>query len=237
MEPTAKQLAFLRALAQRTGETFSYPRTRAQASSETRRLQQRKPSTRLERFLDRRDVARDLQAGSGDAVRFGDVEVQCALEIADAGNAGLPIRAGLHTGEVERISDLLGEYSEKLKSVLAEFDHQEPVLTPLMEWLRERVAHTAEAATLPPQVLSELPVELRNSDLALQQGPQAGMNACHQRQDGSDGSHGALLPTGAGKHGLEPVPWARPRPLTTSIAALQARDQVTMAHGGFTAHS
>src|SRR3954447_815337 len=31
--------------------------------------------------------------------------VRCALEIADAGNAGLPIRAGLHTGEVERIGD------------------------------------------------------------------------------------------------------------------------------------
>jgi hypothetical protein len=76
VEPTAKQLAFLRALAQRTGETFAYPQTRAEASSEIRRLQQRKPSSRLERFLDRRDVARDMQTGSGDAVRFGDDEVQ-----------------------------------------------------------------------------------------------------------------------------------------------------------------
>ena len=76
MEPTAKQLAFLRALAQRTGETFAPPRTRAEASSEIRRLQQRKPSSRVERFLDRRDVARDIQTGSGDAVRFGDDEVQ-----------------------------------------------------------------------------------------------------------------------------------------------------------------
>ena len=49
VEPTAKQLALLRALAQRTGETFAYPRTRAQASSEIRRLQQRKPSSRTER--------------------------------------------------------------------------------------------------------------------------------------------------------------------------------------------
>ena len=76
MEPTAKQLAFLRALAQRTGETFTYPRTRAQASEEIRRLQQRKPSNRVERFLDRRDVAGDIQTGAGDAVRFGDDEVQ-----------------------------------------------------------------------------------------------------------------------------------------------------------------
>jgi hypothetical protein len=37
VEPTAKQLAFLRALAQRTGETFASPRTRAEASSEIRR--------------------------------------------------------------------------------------------------------------------------------------------------------------------------------------------------------
>ena len=76
MEPTAKQLAFLRALAQRTGETFTSPRTRGEASSEIRRLQQRQPSSRVERFLDRRDVARDIQTGSGDAVRFGDDEVQ-----------------------------------------------------------------------------------------------------------------------------------------------------------------
>jgi len=38
VEPTAKQLAFLRALAQCTGETFASPRTRAEASSEIRRL-------------------------------------------------------------------------------------------------------------------------------------------------------------------------------------------------------
>ena len=66
----------LRALAQRTGETFTYPRTRAQASSEIRRLQQRRPSSRVERFLDRRDVTRDIQTGAGDAVRFADDEVQ-----------------------------------------------------------------------------------------------------------------------------------------------------------------
>ena len=75
MEPTAKQLAYLRALAQRTGETFAYPRTRTQASNEIRRLQQRKPSTRLERFRDRRDTARDLQTGAGDAVRIRDDEI------------------------------------------------------------------------------------------------------------------------------------------------------------------
>jgi hypothetical protein len=36
--PTRKQLAFLRSLAHRTGQTFAYPNTRAAASAEIRRL-------------------------------------------------------------------------------------------------------------------------------------------------------------------------------------------------------
>ena len=76
MEPTAKQLAFLRALAQRTGETFAYPQTRAEASSEIRRLQQRKPSNRVERFLDRRDVARDMQTRPHDPTRVRENEIE-----------------------------------------------------------------------------------------------------------------------------------------------------------------
>jgi hypothetical protein len=36
--PTGKQLAFLRNLAIRTGQTFAHPRTRAAASAEIRRL-------------------------------------------------------------------------------------------------------------------------------------------------------------------------------------------------------
>lgn len=36
--PTRKQLSYLRSLAQRAGQTFVVPRTRAQASNEIRRL-------------------------------------------------------------------------------------------------------------------------------------------------------------------------------------------------------
>jgi hypothetical protein len=36
--PTGRQLAYLKALAARTGQTFTWPRTRAQASREIRRL-------------------------------------------------------------------------------------------------------------------------------------------------------------------------------------------------------
>ena len=37
-KPTAKQLAHLRQLATRFGQSFAYPHTRAQASAEIRRL-------------------------------------------------------------------------------------------------------------------------------------------------------------------------------------------------------
>jgi hypothetical protein len=46
--PTRKQLAFLRSLAQRTGTTFTYPRTRGQASRQIAELLTRPISAQLE---------------------------------------------------------------------------------------------------------------------------------------------------------------------------------------------
>ena len=76
MEPTAKQLAFLRALAQRTGETFAYPHTAAQASEEISRLRQRQPSNRTERAVERRQVIREMQERPREATRIRSDEVQ-----------------------------------------------------------------------------------------------------------------------------------------------------------------
>ncbi len=53
--PTRKQLAYLRGLAMRTGQTFAYPRTAAAASSEIRRLKALAPSTAVEREIERHD--------------------------------------------------------------------------------------------------------------------------------------------------------------------------------------
>jgi hypothetical protein len=57
--PTVKQLAYLRALADRAGQTFTYPRTARQASAEIRRLQTQKRSTRVERAIERKQIAAD----------------------------------------------------------------------------------------------------------------------------------------------------------------------------------
>jgi len=53
--PSRKQLAYLRALAQRTGTTFTLPRSRRQASRQIAQLIDRPVSNQLELALD--DVA------------------------------------------------------------------------------------------------------------------------------------------------------------------------------------
>jgi hypothetical protein len=65
--PTTKQLSYLRTLADRTGQTFAYPRSRAQASAEIRRLRAATPSTRSERALERREIADAIARGPHDA--------------------------------------------------------------------------------------------------------------------------------------------------------------------------
>jgi Protein of unknown function (DUF3072) len=65
--PTAKQLAYLRALAERAGQTFAYPHTRRQASAEIRRLRAQKPTGRVERRIERREIADAIARGPNDA--------------------------------------------------------------------------------------------------------------------------------------------------------------------------
>jgi hypothetical protein len=54
--PTKTQLMELRRLADRTGQSFAYPATRAEASKELQRLSQAEKSTAAERALDRQEI-------------------------------------------------------------------------------------------------------------------------------------------------------------------------------------
>ena len=67
LRPTAKQLAYLRALAERAGQTFAYPRTRRQASAEIRRLRAQQPTSRVERRIERREIADVIARGPNEA--------------------------------------------------------------------------------------------------------------------------------------------------------------------------
>jgi hypothetical protein len=68
-QPTLKQLAYLRSLAEQTGQTFAHPRTRSQASREIRRLTNGQTSSRVERSIERKDVADAIEHRPEDATR------------------------------------------------------------------------------------------------------------------------------------------------------------------------
>jgi len=72
--PSARQMRYLRSLADQRGESFAYPRTAAEASAEIDRLLGRRRSDRLERHLDRFEVGRAM-AARGDAAAVRDAEI------------------------------------------------------------------------------------------------------------------------------------------------------------------
>ena len=73
--PTAKQLAYLRALAERAGQTFAAPRTRRDASAEIRRLMATPAESRVERRIERNEIADAIAAGPQDSSRVIPSEV------------------------------------------------------------------------------------------------------------------------------------------------------------------
>ncbi len=79
--PSVRQRAYLRALAQRTGQTFAWPATRSQASREIRRLSSAQPSSRAERYVEEHDWAAEAAAR----------ESNCDVPIRAAGFPGLRV--------------------------------------------------------------------------------------------------------------------------------------------------
>ena len=73
--PTARQLAYLRALAERTGRTFAVPRTSQQASAEIRRLTAVPAETQLERRIEHDEIADAISTATEDGVRVTRDEV------------------------------------------------------------------------------------------------------------------------------------------------------------------
>ncbi len=72
--PTAKQLRYLRNLAEARGESFAYPKSAAQASAEIDRLKARRRDTTVERRFERLAVSREI-AEIGDAAKVRDSEI------------------------------------------------------------------------------------------------------------------------------------------------------------------
>ena len=75
-KPTAPQLRCLRGLAASRGQTFRYPKTRAEASAEIKRLKANRPDTRLERAVERAEGRRHEAADHRDAAAVRDDEIE-----------------------------------------------------------------------------------------------------------------------------------------------------------------
>jgi hypothetical protein len=60
--PSKRQLKYLRSLADRTGQTFTWPHSKAQASQEIQRLRRTRPSTALEHAIERLDLQSEQAA-------------------------------------------------------------------------------------------------------------------------------------------------------------------------------
>ncbi len=71
--PTAKQWRALRSLAASRGQTFAYPRTRAQASAEIARLLKTTPASSTERAIEVRTGREIAPPNSAAAVRRDEV--------------------------------------------------------------------------------------------------------------------------------------------------------------------
>ena len=65
MQPTRRQLAYLRDLALRTGQTFTPPTSREQASREIARLRQLSSESSEQLYHERHTLAGELHAGEG----------------------------------------------------------------------------------------------------------------------------------------------------------------------------
>jgi hypothetical protein len=73
--PTRRQLAYLKVLADRAGQTFTYPITREDASLQINRLKRAEPSTRTERRVERNFIADAIATGPHDSTRVRDDEL------------------------------------------------------------------------------------------------------------------------------------------------------------------
>lgn len=74
-KPTSRQLSYLKSLANRTGQTFTYPHTAVEASAQINRLKHTRPSTRTERRVEGKLIADHIQAGPIDSARVRNDEI------------------------------------------------------------------------------------------------------------------------------------------------------------------
>lgn len=73
-KPRPEQMRLLRTLAEQRGESFAYPQSAAEAEAEIERLRGRRPSSRVERYVERRAISHQMAAcGGATAIRDSEI--------------------------------------------------------------------------------------------------------------------------------------------------------------------
>jgi hypothetical protein len=123
-KPTSRQLAYLKNLANRTGQTFTYPQTSHQASAQINRLKQTQPSTRTERYVERKLIADQIATGPLDAARVREDEISgrgsSATWMHNREQEPPPIEYPCPGGSRRRPAPIVGKRTELARYTVAE---------------------------------------------------------------------------------------------------------------------
>jgi hypothetical protein len=120
-KPTPRQLRFLEDLAERTGQTFTYPQTFDEASREIDRLRQVRPESRTERRIERKQIADQLATGPEDSARVREDEISGRGSSATwAHNRDREASRSSDRPAPERTTPVVGKLTELARYTVAE---------------------------------------------------------------------------------------------------------------------
>jgi hypothetical protein len=123
-KPTSRQLSYLKSLANRTGQTFTYPQTSRQANAEINRLKHTHPTTRTERYVERKLIADQIATGPMDAARVREDEISgsgsSATWMHNRDQDPAPVEDPGHATPRRRRAPVVGKRTELARYTVAE---------------------------------------------------------------------------------------------------------------------
>jgi hypothetical protein len=119
-QPSPRQLRFLKSLAERTGQTFTYPKTSAQASAEIDRLKHTRPESHSDRRYERKLIADQVATGLNNTAVRSDETTGYGSDAAWRRH-GQPQRqiVSSHRAELRKTTPAVGERVELARYTVA----------------------------------------------------------------------------------------------------------------------
>ena len=119
-KPTPRQLSYLRSLAERTGQTFTYPHTFAEAGREIDRLKAIRPESRAARRIERKDIADQLATGPANRVHDDEISGQGSSATWAHNRHQEPATLASEAPAPKRSAPVVGKLTELARYTVAE---------------------------------------------------------------------------------------------------------------------